>query len=245
MIKKFNKIFHEPLLHFLILGLVLYVYNTNSLKTDSEKIISIKKAINESEEMMAYKIYTEVLLQEAYNLGLEKQDEVITQRLIRQMEFILVEQNIKEPSEEVLYEYYIKNIAEYSVVDKVSFYYFEFDSIDSKLFKEKQKMIDAVKVTEFKDAKYLKDQDRESLEKKFGRYFTRNILKQNSKVWSKAIPSKNLIYLVHIDKKIVLDPLDFEMVEDRVYKDYQALQLQKLKIDAYAKLSKKYKIIFE
>jgi hypothetical protein len=247
MIKVFKFLVSEPLIHFLVLGSVLYAfYNVKKEDTVApfvEKKISILQEQNESNTSIAFRIYKEVLLKEAYSLGLEKQDSVISQRLIKQMEFILQgTQKFVEPSEETLYKFYKKNIKEYSEVQRLSFHYLSFDINQEKLLKESQKILATVDPTSLKNSVYLQNQSKEMLVKLFGKYFTRIVFTQFSKEWSQVIPSNGKKYLVYIDKKVVLKPFAFNEVEGRVYRDYKAQFMKEVRDKAFKKLLEIYKV---
>ncbi len=247
MTKTLKFLLSEPLVHFLVLGTLLYSFynmkNKDSVYAPVEKKIYLQKEKSESNTSLAFRIYEGVLLQEAYNLGLERQDSLISQRLIKQMEFILQgSQNFVEPSEETLYEFYKANIKEYSEVKTLDFHYLSFDVNQTELLKKSQKILATVDSATFKNSVYLKNQSKEILTKFFGRYFTRKLLSEFSKQWSKPIPSNGKNYLVYIDKKLVLKPFAFNEVEGRVYKDYKVLFMKKTRDNAFKKLLQSYKV---
>jgi len=251
MTKILKFLLFEPLIHFLLLGAFLYgFYNLKSKDTvdniSIEKKIYLQKEQNESNITLAYRVYEHVLLQEAYNLGLERQDSLISRRLIKQMEFILQgSQTFIEPSEERLYQFYKENIQEYSEVKTVSFHYISFDTKQTILLKKSQEILSRIDPVTFKNSVYLENQNREMLIKLFGRYFTRKLFTQFSKEWSKPIPSNGKNYLVYIDKKTVLKPFEFNELEGRVYSDYKALFMKKVRDTAYKRLLQSYKVEIE
>ncbi len=250
MTKTLKFLLSEPLVHFLVLGALLYAYyNAQSSDTASaiiEKKIKLQKEPNESNTSIAFKEYQQVLLQEAYNLDLEKKDALIVERLISQMEFILQgSRNFTEPSEEKLYQFYKENIREYSEVKALSFHYLSFESEESVVLKKTLKIVNTITPSLFVNSIYLKNKNREFLTQQFGRYFTQKISTQFSQQWSKPIPSKGKNYLVYIDEKIVLEPLEFDAVEGRVYQDYKAIYMRKTRDEAYKKLLQSYIVEIE
>jgi hypothetical protein len=247
MTKILKFLLSEPLVHFLLLGALLYAFydlkSKDTVLISIEKKVQLQKERNESNTSVSFRTYEQVLLQEAYRLGLEKQDSYISQRLIKQMEFILQgSQNFVEPSEETLYKFYKENIKEYSEIKILSFHYLSFDANQSKLLKKSQRILATVNPSTCTNCVYLKNQSEESLTKLFGNYFTRILFTQFSKEWSKSIPSNGKNYLVYVDKKEVLKPFAFNEVEGRVYRDYKAFFMKNVREEAFKKLLKSYKV---
>ncbi len=143
MIKFFTKLFFEPLLYFLLVGGLIYLYyasvtksaslsKQNIIKLQASELERIERAYEKKynhpikhELLYAYMLrefYNRVLLQEAYRLELDKQDTQIAKILLTKMHAIL--QNsapFEEPSEKQLYDYYRNHIQEYSKVKHLSF----------------------------------------------------------------------------------------------------------------------------
>jgi len=247
MIKIAEKFIKEPLVHFLLLGAILYIYyaqqsseNILTQKDSQEKIITVQKDLNSTEEEVRRKIYDAILLQEAYALELEKHDTLITTRLIEKMESVLLaSKRFEEPSEAALLEYYKKNIAEYSTVKSIDLSYIKIE----KEQREKIERIIAVapEIIAQKMPKLLSQTPAE-LESRFGRYFSHIVLRERSKIWSGVIAAKDGNYLIYINKKVVGEPMAFDLIEDRVYRDYKAEFLQRVRNEAYKKLEQNYKV---
>ena len=143
MIKIIFKIFSEPLVNFLLLGALVYIYYasvTKSATPPKQNIIKIQASeVKKIERQYAHKykhpishelryayileeFYKRVLLEEAYKLELDKQDAKISKILLEKMHYIL--QNsapFVEPTQKQLYNYYLNHIQEYSKVNKLSF----------------------------------------------------------------------------------------------------------------------------
>lgn len=250
MIKILKNILFEPLLHFLVLGGLLYLFyaskNDVSLQKNIDKTVYLQKKSDESNVSILFRVYNEVLLQEAYNLELEKQDPLISKRLISQMQFILQgSKRFEEPSEEVLYKYYQENITEYSKVKSLSFYLLRFNSEKNKDFKQTEEIINAIPKANFKSAKYYKNQTRAMLRENFGGYYSKVILQLHSERWSKAMAFNGVVYLLYINKKELSTPIDFDSVEERVYRDYKLEFMRRVRENAYEKLLKSYKVVLE
>jgi len=251
MIKIIRKVIKEPLVHFLILGGIIYIYYSSQATEDqtptTQKIVLTKQ--EQDQIKLNYKekhdklpddvmfniladeaLYDKVLLSEAYRLQLDKHDPVISQRLLKQMKFILLNSvKLKEPSEDELYKYYKKNIKEYSKIEKLSFY--------TILFKDpKDKEIDTIELMlnrfdiNASYASYFGDKDSrlnhnpdvtyQDVKNLFGKYFANKLFVLQEGKWSKPIHSKYGSHIVYIVDKVVSTPYPFDDVQDRVYQDF-------------------------
>ena len=251
MIKLMQKILKEPLLHFFILGLVIYVvYDSKTSQAvqqpQRQMSISVVGDANESKEQLELKIYEKVLLQEAYSLELEKQDPIVSQRLLKQMEFILQSTQIfQEPTEEALYAYYKEHIGDYSEIESLDFKLLKLPSSKGSSVTAILKIIEIVPDAHFQGEKHFENVDKEMLIEQFGNYFTRELLRLREGSWSSILRSKGAFYLVYIEKRRVLSAYAFDLVEDRVYQDYKRSFMQDVKRKAYQAIRKNYTIEVE
>lgn len=168
MTKIVKKIFAEPLVRFLLLGGLLYIYYANvrtKTTTPQKETIKISKhaiammqkryeqkyhkkmnAVQKSAYIkQAY--YNQVLLREAYTLNLEKGDAVISKRLLKEMRFILLKsaKNV-EPTQKELFAYYKQNIKEYSKLKRLSFSNVIFQNPKSDAIKSTYEMLQVAEV---------------------------------------------------------------------------------------------------
>ena len=148
---KIRKITREPLFHFLIIGLAVFVFTSitgSNIDLDSRKITVNAKQIerlsqnwqntwqrlpNQSEldGLIREDIKDEIYYREAIRLGLDQNDIVIRRRLRSKMEYLAISQAESEiPSDEILQAWIDKNPQKYSIGAKYSFdqIYLESDS---------------------------------------------------------------------------------------------------------------------
>lgn len=142
--KPLIRILREPLLHFLILGALLFgLYfwvGSPSMISTAAKHIDVSAPVIESlqtawqlqwgrkprsqqlQKLVDKYIHDEVLYQEALALGLDDKDIIVRQRLIQKMQF-LVENvaGIQEPSDEELQSYLDQNTERYTIPGRFSF----------------------------------------------------------------------------------------------------------------------------
>ena len=261
MTKNFNKILREPLIHFLLLGFVLYLYYnevtiketlpsstvevSQSEKNEIEK--NYKRAHKEKitpEQLILevqFKLHEKILLQEAYRLNLDKEDSGIKKRLLQQMEFILNNsESFLEPTEEQLHLYYQKNIIDYSHLEFISFNYITSSDLDDASLVHTLRLIKYLDAKAIQGEKKVVQMSSSDVQKEFGKYFFHKLQNLKQLVWSKPINSKLGVLLVYIVDTNVSVAYEFEEVEDRIYNDYKREFMQKKKREAYQLLTKRY-----
>lgn len=270
MIKIVKKIALEPLFHFLVFGFVLYVfYNLSSDEPlKSKKIIEISshelqqiqseyknefhKEMNK-EELEAFKqkkYYEKMLLNEAYSLGLEKQDAFISQRLLKQMEHIMVSSSsVIEPSEEELYQYYEKNKEDYSVINSLSFSQIYFsnpknEGIETALRALQLAEVSASQASSFGEASPISYQINNiafnELEEMGGKYFASKLFSLKKGVWHKPVLSKFGAHVLYVREKKVGEAYSFDEVQERVYTDYLEEEQKNRAEKSYKKIRSQY-----
>jgi len=158
MQKLFKIVTQEPLTHFLLLGLILFIYfdiistdvqtqNKTVITLSSSEIIKLKteykhryhKEIDKTQlqELIEQKFYEKLLIDEALSLNLVMQDDIIIKHLLKQMQFIMVNsKEFVEPTEEELLAYYKSNIQDYSHINRLSFSHIYFSKRDDKRIEE-------------------------------------------------------------------------------------------------------------
>jgi len=171
-----KKLFKEPLFHFLLLGLGLFlIYGLVSKNQDNEEAIIINdydinniiaswemqwKRLPTDEELKSLiqqNIKQEIFYQEALKMNLDHNDEIIKRRLSQKMQFLASDiANLNEPTLEELKAYYNKNITNYMSPYTYTMYQIIF-SPDNRLDPKK----DALNVLE-----KVKDQSPEKAEGK-------------------------------------------------------------------------------
>ncbi len=160
-----NKIIREPFFHFLVLGILLYMYYDftvdDTTPSSNKKIITITpyeiaqikttfkkiwhtQANNIELESLIQQYYRKnILLDEALTLGLEKHDPIITAHVIKKMQHLLLnETELVEPDEDELKIYYKKHLNAYSRVHTVSFSHIYFQNLSDIQEKEIKILLD-------------------------------------------------------------------------------------------------------
>lgn len=136
-----KRLVYEPLVHFLILGGLLFVLyffvqgaeeSENSIVISQERIAQLTEASEkkllsiltkeEKVKLVDKEIYERVLYEEALKIGLDKNDPDMRSHLAKKMEFVLYDtEELSVPSDEVLKKFMIDNPKDYRKEAKVSF----------------------------------------------------------------------------------------------------------------------------
>ena len=160
-----KKLYKEPLLHFLIIGALIFVLfsivnKEESIESENKIVVSIaeierlsdnwskkwNRPPTERELMGLVDSYVkeEVYYREALALGLDQNDTILRRRLMQKMEFLsndLAELNT--PDESALNKYFLDNQEKYELPAQVSFthIYFSLDKRGAKAFEDAKNVL--------------------------------------------------------------------------------------------------------
>ncbi len=145
-----NNLLREPLLHFLIIGVLLFGFYelasddehaafTNTINISASDIEQLREqwrlqnggAADEEtlDELIKSRIQEEVLFREARRLGLDENDSIIRRRMIQKMRFLSANMaQLETPDDAALMEYFEQNKARYRVPEKRSFRHIYFNN---------------------------------------------------------------------------------------------------------------------
>jgi len=263
MIKSFKILIHEPLIHFLILGCLLYFYNlevskgNDGLVQNSISLTQVEKKRLREAYPKAYKFYAQkylrekMFLKEALRIELYKEDDEISKILQKKMEFIVVHSiEYNEPTQEQLLVYYELHKDDYLKVEQLSFVHIYLSENSSQEYKENLEKIlnylnvqaeDAELFTEnFSDGFFFKNISYKELQSIFGKYFTKKVFLLRKNCWSQLLHSKYGEHFVYVTAKKGKIHYTYNEVMDRVYRDYlQENKIQGVK-RAYKSMLNKY-----
>jgi len=196
------------------------------------------------------KYYEKILLDKAYTIKLAQNDPLITQRLLKQMEFVMADKSAnKEPSEKELLQYYQKNIQDYSTVDTLSFATVYFKNSSEKKLLDTFKLLTIAKVSA-KNAQFfgeksinnnqMKNITKDKAIKLYGRYFATKLFVAKQGIWHKAIRAKDGFYFIFITNKNVTKAENFDALQGRVYNEFLAERLRDIKKTAFDNIAIAY-----
>ena len=138
-----KRLLREPLLHFLLIGAVLFgVYHhvqpAHEAAASSKQIqLSLddlaqlallfqsqwkrEPTAPELERLMETKVQTEILYREALAMGLDKDDEIVKRRMAQKMQFLAEDTAPREPTTAELKSWYANNSDKFAMPTRVSF----------------------------------------------------------------------------------------------------------------------------
>jgi peptidyl-prolyl cis-trans isomerase C len=144
----------EPLVHFIVLGLLLFVLD-RALGSRSDATSSLARieltegdlrqlhvawmaqwqrapTPDEMRNLVASRVREEILYREALSLGLDKDDTIVRRRLAQKMEFLADDvSSLREPSRAELQAWYGKNGERFALPARISFHHLYF-SVDRR-----------------------------------------------------------------------------------------------------------------
>ena len=139
-----KKLVREPLLHFLLLGALIFALNAwranqrpadvaasrievtaaviERLRAAYERQFGQPPGADEMREQVTAHIREEVLCREALAMRLDRDDTIVRRRLAQKMEFLTGDiAGAAEPADAVVHEFFEKNAARYAKAGRVSF----------------------------------------------------------------------------------------------------------------------------
>jgi hypothetical protein len=138
-----KRLFHEPLLHFLLIGAVLFAVfryarpARKSAPTSKEIQLSLddltrmvllfqsqwkrEPTASELERLMETRVQTEILYREALAMGLDRDDEIVKRRMAQKMQFLAEDTAPRDPTTAELKSWFAKNSTPFALPGRVSF----------------------------------------------------------------------------------------------------------------------------
>ncbi|WNC69980.1 peptidylprolyl isomerase [Thalassotalea nanhaiensis] len=264
----FIKIITEPLIHFLLLSIIIFViYDANNTPvsdsyqvTVSEgRVQQIKNDIVNSKQRLpvgkeldiAIKSFAlnEIYLREARELGLNKGDKIINRRLRQKMEYLLDEMaSLQEPSSEELNQFYDNNIDRYHLPNSYSFtqVYVSTDRTKDELVKHinMQKLLIEQGKEPQADASMLPAEinNKTSLqvERELGKILALKLEQLPLNQWAGPISSNIGQHFIYLHSRSVKKTKPFELVKEEVLSDWQYEQRDKFKQAYESELMQRY-----
>lgn len=161
----------EPLVHFLVIGALIFVVfsvvNTEESTMDGNRIVVSAGDIErlsgnwsrkwnrppsetELQGLVDSYIREEVYYREALALGLDQDDTVLRRRLMQKMEFLSNDlADLNNPDEVALNDYFLKNKDKYELPARISFshIYFSFDKHGNRILAKAGKVLDELRAS--------------------------------------------------------------------------------------------------
>ena len=255
---RFSRLKEEPLLKFLLISIAIYMaygfYGVkdadtlargNTITITAQEIdmmafgwqqrFNRKPTAEELQKLIDTRVKETVLYEEAKKMGLDKDDVVITRRVVLQyrnlVEGLLVP---PDPSKEELNAYYQEHIEAYIPDELISFtqIFFDPDKRDESTLEDAEKALVKLQsmetipndLTAYGDNFMLANSYTNitplALRKYFGSGFEQSVMQLETNVWIGPVLSGYGTHLVFVSNKIAAEPFPLEEVKDQVLADY-------------------------
>ena len=258
------KYLKEPLLHFIVIGALLFllysllnpVQKENEITIDEGLINEIvakwelqrnrQPTLEELTGLVNEFVEQEVLYQEALEMNLDHNDEIVKRRLAQKMEFIsdgLAES--LQPTEDILKKYFEDNKDNYSKdpVYTISHVYFSQDKRSDAL-RDAQNALNLESMEGLGDPislpKTYTNASAFAISRDYGTSFANNLDSLEIGKWTGPINSGLGVHLVFIKEKKVGGFYIFEEVKDKVIVDYNFEASNDFKKELISSLLKSY-----
>lgn len=273
--KLFKKVLREPLLHFLVIGVGLFllfsIINGPAVDKPNRIVLSQNQkellaenfsrtwmrapSDKEMEGLIDGYLRDEVFYREAIALGLDQGDNLIKRRLRQKLEFILEDVlSLLEPTDEELTLYMQQHKARFHIKPQVSFQqvYLNYDKHDD-VGAQADKLLTQLRAGE--NPEQLGDQtmlavdfeliSQTDIERRFGEEFARQVVTLPQGVWSGPVASGFGIHLVLVSEKVEGRLPELAQVKETVKRDWLVERRKELKEVTFSELLKGYEIVIE
>lgn len=267
MLKKFLK---EPLIHFLVIGgLIFFVYGQKNggfeekenriviTKSNFDRLIMQWKKKHfrnptkaETDEILEEFIYHEVMYREALVMGLDKNDIIIQRRLSQKLEFLSSDiLQIAEPTNDELQEYLNTHSEKFMLPSKLSFthVYIDTNKHTKEYFEELKKDLESGKSYKtlgdpFMFAKEFTNVTQTDVSKVFGRAFAKKIFSLHVDSLQGPIRSGYGLHFVNISKKTDAKVAKVQDIKSTLTKYWKEEKTEQANSKIYQDLKKQYNI---
>ena len=257
------KIAREPLVHFLIIGLLLFLTDAILVKyNDSRRVIDIPAVVKaEAHDLFVSSMHreptdkdmrqilerwvdNEVLYREGISLGLDKGDQNIRERIIfKALSVTQANINLPTNSPEQLESWFQTHSDRYALDDRFNF--FEAVVAGQTSAEQLNQFAFALNGKGQSDVesslRIFKDRPRKSLNDAYGEKFASELSALKPGVWTVLI-SNSGPQLVNLEKFTKGESVKFSEISERVLADWQQETMAQLTSRAIRDMGKKYRV---
>jgi peptidyl-prolyl cis-trans isomerase C len=264
----------EPLLHFVLIGAVLFAFTAVRQHKQDHAEIRItagevaqlaalwetqaqrKPSAAELRGLIDERIDEEVLAREAVRLGLDRDDVIIRRRLAQKMAFVSDDLAVvTEPAQTELRAYFDAHKATYTTPDLYALRHVFFNpdrhgmALDADAQRELQRLTRGANASEVGDPFMLPgelaDVSRDDIARDFGSSFADAVTASTPGTWAGPVRSPFGVHLVKLESHTPSSEARFEDVRDRVREAFLAQKQQEANAALRTKLRRQYKIVVE
>jgi peptidyl-prolyl cis-trans isomerase C len=264
----------EPLLHFVLIGALLFAVTAfRQEKTEQSEIrISAgevaqlaafwetqsqrKPSAEELRGLIEERIDEEVLAREAVRLSLDRDDVIVRRRLAQKMAFVSDDLAlVGEPAEAELRAYFETHRATYTVPDLYALRHVYFNpdrhgmALDTDAQRALQRLSRGANADEVGDPfmlpRELADVSRDDIARDFGSIFADAVTSTKPGTWAGPVRSPFGVHLVKLEAHTPSTEARFEDVRDLVRDAYLAQKQREANLAMRTKLRQQYRIVVE
>jgi peptidyl-prolyl cis-trans isomerase C len=263
----------EPLLHFVLIGALLFAVTALRQRQSEHAEIRItagevaqlaafwetqaqrRPSAQELQGLIEERIDEEVLAREAVRLGLDRDDVIVRRRLAQKMAFVSDDLAIvSEPAEEALREYFDAHRDTYTTPDLYALRHVYFNperhtTLDADAQRALQRLARGANENEIGDPfmlpRELADVSRDDITRDFGSAFADAVTSTAPGTWSGPVRSPFGVHLVKLESHTPRSVASFADVRDRVREAYIAQKQREANAALRAKLRGQYQIVVE
>jgi len=258
----------EPLLHFIVLGGLLFaaydwlsvggVEEARVVRMTSAEVTWLRetwarqwqRAPSEEElrGLVADYLKEELLAREAKEMGLDENDTIVRRRLAQKMEFLVQDTTrLAEPGDDELRRLYDAQHDRYQTPARISFGHIYFKTKESA--EQGLGQLSARPADELGDQTMLERDyagvDEQTVASLFGNGFAQTVFSLEPGQWQGPIGSGYGFHLVKISERVDPKPRMFEEVRSNVLEEWHRVQQTKVNEQFLAALVKKYDVVVD
>jgi parvulin-like peptidyl-prolyl isomerase len=274
MMKFIGKLVREPLLHFLLIGALLFVVfdlRQGEVVTAPDRIVIDRNQIGlmskrfervrlrppteaELQDLIEAQVREEIYYREALELGLDRNDPVVRQRMRTKMDSILEDLTSLKVDDAQLNAFLADNRERYRREAQISFrqVFLSADKhaqLDAVALKTLQQLQQGAAEDSLGDASllpaYFSAADESTIERTFGAKFGSALFGLEPGDWQGPVYSPFGAHLVWIENKVDARPATLEEVREELQRDFLAQRRDQQKDIAYRRLRERYDIVIE
>ena len=264
----------EPLLHFVLIGAVLFAFT--ALREQQHENAEIRITAGEIAQLAAFwetqaqrppsaeelrglieeRIDEEVLAREAMRLGLDRDDVIVRRRLAQKVAFVSDDLAVvAEPAEADLRAYFDAHEEAYATPDLYALRHVFFNpdrhgmALDADAQRALQRLARGANASEIGDPfmlpRELADVSRDDIARDFGSAFADAVTASSPGAWAGPVRSPFGVHLVKLESHTPSSAARFEDVRDGVREAFLAQKQQESNAALRVKLRQQYRIVVE
>jgi hypothetical protein len=257
----------EPLLHFLVLGALIFLLygligerarNASNrievgaadiarLRALSQKQWGREPDARQLDALVRDFVREEVLVREALVGGMDREDVIVRRRLAQKMEF-LAHEEVRSPDESEQRAWFAAHAERYlqpAVLDLEQLYFSAADAAQAAPALVALQRNQTPHSDNFMLARALTMQDKATLARDFGERFATVVFAMPPGVWQGPLASAHGVHLVRVTRRVDASPARFADMQVRVAADMVNARIAAARDAAYAKLLAHYTVVID